>query len=412
MHQTPPPVGSPRQTAGETFRLRSLSVSAFLPTLLFGIGQGAVIPIMPLFAKDLGASVALISLIIALRGVGTMVFDIPAGMLVSKFGERWTLVGGTAVLMFVAIGAAVSRAPWQFAVVSFAMGSSWSVFMLARLSYVTDVAPIHVRGRAISLLGGISRVGNAIGPLIGGATAVWFGLESVFYVQAALSAAAAVVMFFVVEDGDGPVTAHGSVLQRFTTVINDHRRTFATAGMGAVMLHVLRNGRQIVLPLWGDAIGLDAGAIGLVFSVSSWIEVLIFYPAGIVADRWGRKWVAVPSLAVLSLGMVLVPLVHSLWSLMLIGVLTGFGNGLGSGIVMMLGADFSPVVGRGEFLGVWRLLADIGGTAGPLMIGGIAGVATLGVASVATAGLGFVGVALMMFTMPEPLHHDRHKDVP
>ena len=91
----------------------------------------------------------------------------------------------------------------------------------------------------------------------------------------------------------------------------------------------------------------------------------------------------------------------------MIGVLTGLGNGLGSGIVMTLGADFSPVVGRGEFLGVWRLMADLGGTVGPMMLGAIAGVATLGVASVATAGLGLIGAALMIFTMPEPLHEDR-----
>lgn len=406
MHQRPGPV-APASGGDRPFRIRSLTVSAFLPTLLFGIGQGAVMPVMPLFAKDLGASVALISLIIALRGVGTMVLDIPAGMMVSKFGERWTLVGGTVVLMLVALGAALSRAPWQFAIVSFAMGGSWAVFLLARLSHVSDAAPTHLRGRSLSLLGGTNRIGNAMGPMIGAPLALWFGLESAFYLQAVLAGAAALLIFFVVQDGKGTVAAHGSVLQRFTGVISDHRRTFATAGVGAVMLHVLRNGRQIVLPLWGDAIGLDLALINVIFSISLWIEVVIFYPAGIVADRWGRKWVAAPSLGVLSLGMALIPLSDSAWSLTLIGLLTGVGNGLGSGIVMTLGADFSPVVGRGEFLGVWRLMADLGGSAGPLLFGMIAGATTLGAASVVTGGLGFIGVALMVFTMPEPLHRAR-----
>ncbi|MGE3856507.1 MAG: MFS transporter [Dehalococcoidia bacterium] len=411
MQQPPRPSAAPGEP---DFRIRSLVVSAFLPTLLFGIGQGAVMPMVPLFAKDLGASVALISLIVALRGAGTMVFDIPAGMLVSKFGERWTLVGGTAVLMLVAIGAAMSNAPWQFAVISFAMGGSWSVFMLARMSYVSDLAPTHVRARALSLLGGTNRIGNAIGPMIGAPLALWFGLESAFWLQAVLSGAAAALMFFVVQDGEGMVAGHGSVLQRFGSVINDHRRTFATAGVGAVMLHVLRNARQIVLPLWGDAIGLDVGTINVIFAISSWIEVAIFYPAGMVADRWGRKWVAAPSLGVLSVGMILTPLTDAAWSLTLVGILAGFGNGLGSGIVMTLGADFSPVVGRGEFLGVWRLMADLGGSAGPLLFGAIAASATLGVASVATGGLGLIGVALMTLTMPEPLHMSRRprRDTP
>ena len=80
-------------------------------------------------------------------------------------------------------------------------------------------------------------------------------------------------------------------------------------------------------------------------------------------------------------------------------MLTGFGSGLGSGIVMTLGADFAPVIGRGEFLGVWRLMADLGGSVGPIMIGAIAGAASLGVASVATAGLGLIGSALMIWVL-------------
>ena len=116
---------------------------------------------------------------------------------------------------------------------------------------------------------------------------------------------------------------------------------------------------------------------------------------------------AAPSLGLLSLGMILTPLTDAAWSLTLVGVLAGFGNGMGSGIVMTLGADFSPVVGRGEFLGVWRLMADLGGSAGPLLFGLIASSATLGVASVVTGGLGLAGVALMTLTMPEPLHMAR-----
>ena len=46
----------------------------------------------------------------------------------------------------------------------------------------------------------------------------------------------------------------------------------------------------------------------------------------------------------------------------------GFGNGIGSGMIMTLGADYSPAVGRAQFLGVWRLLADLGSTSGPALL--------------------------------------------
>ena len=51
-----------RASGEQPFRLRSLVFSVYLPTLLFAIGQGAILPVIPLFARDLGASVAIASL--------------------------------------------------------------------------------------------------------------------------------------------------------------------------------------------------------------------------------------------------------------------------------------------------------------------------------------------------------------
>ena len=81
----------------------------------------------------------------------------------------------------------------------------------------------------------------------------------------------------------------------------------------------------------------------------------MFYPAGLVSDRRGRKWSAVSCLVILSLGMAMVPLTHTLGSFILVGLLVGLGNGMGSGIIMTLGADFAGDSEPGVFLGVWRL---------------------------------------------------------
>jgi hypothetical protein len=73
------------------------------------------------------------------------------------------------------------------------------------------------------------------------------------------------------------------------------------------------------------------------------------------------------------------------------------GNGLGSGIVMTLGADAAPVVGRGQFLGAWRLCGDIGNTGGPLLVGGLAALASLATASVVIGVLALVGAGWVGF---------------
>ena len=387
------------------FRIRDLGLSVYLPTFLFAVGQGAVIPFTPLLAKELGASVALASLIVALRGFGMVVFDIPAGILVGAVGERYAMVIGTVVLVVVAVGSALTTSPIVFAALMFTMGFSWAIWQLARLSYVSEQAPPEMRGRALSLVGGVNRVGNAVGPLLGGVLGVQFGLASSFYLQAGLAIAASALMFALIRGGTDHAEAagHGSVLERFTEIITENRRVFATAGFATVCLSVLRASRQTIIPLWGDHIGLSATAVGGVFSASNTMDMLLFYPTGSVMDRMGRKWVAIPCLTTIAVGLILIPFATTTWLFIAVAMITGFGNGMGAGIVMTLGADFSPSRNRAEFLGVWRLISDLGQLGGPLMLSAITAWATLGAASVATGGVGLIGALVMWLLVPETL---------
>jgi MFS family permease len=387
------------------FQLRSLGLSVYLPTFLFAVGQGAVLPFTPLVATDMGASVALASLIVALRGLGMMIFDIPAGILVGSVGERYAMVIGTAMLAVVAVGAALTQSPLVFAALMVLMGFSWSIWQLARLSYVSDQAPVDQRGRALSLVGGTNRVGNAVGPLLGGLIATQFGLASSFFLQAGLAVAASALMFILIRGGDDrPEEAgHGAVHERFIGIMADHRRVFATAGVATICLSVLRSSRQAIIPLWGEHIGMSPAAVGGVYSASNSIDMLLFYPTGSVMDRRGRKWVAIPCLVTLAIGLLLIPLATSAPLFVGVAMLTGLGNGMGAGIVMTLGADFSPVRSRAEFLGVWRLLSDMGQLGGPLVLSVVTGLATLGIASVATGVIGLAGALVMWRFVPETL---------
>jgi MFS family permease len=394
----------------QRFRLRSLTLSVYLPTLLFAIGQGAVIPVIPLLAKDLGASVAVASMVVALRGFGTMGFDIPAGLLVSRIGERGAMVVATVALTVVAVGAALSPNVWIYAALVFAMGCAWAVWLLARLSFVTEAAPLDQRGRALSLLGGVNRIGNFIGPFGGGFAAEYLGRDSPLYFQAVLAALACLVLFAFVRAGEGdrPDAAHGGgAYRRLGRVVRENRQVFLTAGLATSAIGILRSSRQAVIPLWGDGLGLSNAEIGIIFGLSSAIDMTLFYPVGMVMDRWGRKWAGVPCLVTMSLGLALIPLTGSFATLLGASLLTSFGNGLGSGIVMTLGADFSPPVGRADFLGVWRLVSDVGTAGGPAVLGAVAAAAGLGAAAVATGGIGIAGAFVMAFLVREPLQRRR-----
>jgi MFS family permease len=393
------------QRGAEPFRVRSLTASVYVPNLLFAIGQGAALPVIALLALDLGASPAMAGAIVALRGIGTLIFDVPSGILVARFGDRRAMTGATAALGVIAVAVGLRPSLPVYAGLILIMGCVWSVWALARLSYATESAPLRHRGRVMSMMGGTMRIGHFVGPLIGGLAVVPLGLAGPFFVQAALAVAAALSLVLAAE-GLAPQQPPRSAPVSMRQMAHEHRRTLATAGFVAVTVQVLRSSRQAVVPLWGDQIGLNASQVSLIFGASSAIEMVLFYPVGMLMDRWGRKWAVIPCLLLLSAGMSLVPLTTGFTSLLLLGLFLGFANGLGSGINMTLGSDLSPALGRSQFLGLWRMVTDLGSAGGPLLVAVVTSLASLGAAPVAVALIGLVGTGVMWRVVPETLIRD------
>ena len=139
-----------------------------------------------------------------------------------------------------------------------------------------------------------------------------------------------------------------------------------------VGLSVLRASRRVIVPLWAYHIGLNVVEIGLVAGLTAGMEILMFLPAGMVMDRLGRRYASVPATLLLAVGLAATPLAQSFAALLAVGLIGAIGNGLGSGINMTYGADLAPAGRSGQFLGLWRLISDIGSVLGPTIAGAVA----------------------------------------
>jgi MFS family permease len=165
---------------------------------------------------------------------------------------------------------------------------------------------------------------------------------------------------------------------------------------------MVRTARRVLIPLYGaDVLGLDVAQIGWISSLASAVDMLLFYPVGLIMDRFGRKFAIVPSFFIQGVGLALIPLTGGFTSLAVVAGLIGFGNGFGSGTMMTLGADLAPEDSRAEFLGIWRLIGDLGFTSGPLIAGNVAGMLTLPAAALVMAGSGFTATLIFLFLVPE-----------
>ncbi len=397
----------------EDFSLRRAAVPAFGPTALWSVGIGAVLPVVALSARDLGASVPVAALFVGIGTVAELVSAVPAGVLVDRVGERRALVVAGLADAATALLALLAPSLWVLALAIALSGPTGAVFLLARQSYLTAAAPVALRARAMSTLGGVARIGFFVGPFIGApVVAAWgpqaaFGVAVVAGVLAALVAGLSADLVPATSAG-----AAGAPPERVPVleVVRRHRSVLLTVGIGVLAIGLARSSRVVVVPLWAEHIGLSAAQTSLVFGVAGLVEVLLFYPAGSIMDRRGRVWVALPVTVLLGAGLVVLPLTSTLAALAVVTVVMAVGNGLGSGIVMTLGADAAPAEGRAPFLGVWRLISLVGHNGAAVLVGAVAAVASIGLASIAVGVLTLAGGGWLLRWLPR--HDPRARPEP
>lgn len=386
---------------------RSLAAGVFLPHAFMAVGQGATVPVIALLAIELGASDSTAGLVVGMLGLGALLGDIPAGILASRFGDRWLMMTA-AGMMFLSAAAVAFRPPLTvFGGVVALMGAAAAGFALGRVSYATELSPVHRRGRVMSAIGGTQRIGLFIGPVLGGLTIGPLGLIGPFAVHSGMALVAFLTILTSRRRENPPIVLQPRPRPTLGRVLMGHRKIFATAGVAAVAVQIVRTSRLAIIPLWGNQIGLDAGQIALLFSLSAGMEVLMFYPVGRLMDVKGRKWAAIPSLTLLSLGLLAIPFTSDALSLGLVAGTLGFANGMGAGINMTLSSDLSPLGGRGLFLGVWRMITDAGAALGPSLVAAVTALTGLALASATVAGVGIGGVLLLWRAVPETLRRQQ-----
>jgi MFS family permease len=369
------------------------AAAAYGPTTLASVGHGAIAPLVALSALDLGASGVLSALITRQSAVGQLAGDLPASWVATRLGEKRAII---AACLWDAACLALAFSATDLPVLALAVflfGPAGSVFGLARQSYVTEAVPAAYRARALSTLGGAFRIGVFAGPLAGSAIIASWDLSAAYAFAAIMSILAAGVTVALPDLPGEQLGRRQEEAARLWPVLRQHWRVLARLGTGVLMLSLIRSSRQAILPLWCASIGLSASATSLIFAASMAVDMSLFFLGGSIMDRFGRLWVAMPSLFILGIGLASLALTHRPATVIVAAVILGLGNGIGAGVVMVLGSDASPEVGRAQFLSGWRLMSDVGNTLGPLAIGAIVALASLAASTVILGGVAWLGAA-------------------
>lgn len=424
MTRSPRTTGSPARPAGP---LRALVRPVYLPSFVYAVGAGALVPVQVLLALRLGFDTAGVSALMTWIGAFAIFSSAAAGWIVEAFGERRAVVITTAVGAAGLLVAAAS-AWWSFP------GARWvlvvaltlfdlvdAVWSIARQSLVTDLVPSSFRGRAMNLYGACQRMGRAVGPAAASAVLLMTGPTAVLPLIVVVVGAATALLARRVPtgrdrgpavsvsggpalDGAQPPSPPSAAVAGTASSRAFGRGQVAALGTGVLVLAALRTSKESLLPLWAaQGAHLPDQRVALLMALASCAELVLFWPAGLALDRLGRGPVVACAMALMGVGTLLVPASTSPAWLVACVVLIGLGDGTDSGIIKTIGSDLAPATGRSVFLGRWQAVASAGSLLAPALASALIAMVSLPAAVVAIGALGVAGAAWMGAWTPRVL---------
>tara|TARA_Y100000817_G_scaffold18978_1_gene13940 strand:- start:1295 stop:2467 length:1173 start_codon:yes stop_codon:yes gene_type:complete len=386
------------------FKLRKIIITVYIPAFLTSFCMGMLAPTIPAKVDLIGGTAFIIGLAVGAQGLGEAFFSIPTGLLINKFGNKKIMLIGMAGLSISGSLSGLFQNNLALYFALFSLGVFYGFFSLSRHSFMTQIVPSEYRGKAFSRFGGINRIGWFFGPVIGGFTAGSIGIDIPFYIISVVALFTTILIFFSTEPtNEKLIQSNETKPPTFKETILDNKKSFTIGGSGHFIMQFLRQCRHVLIPIWAFSIGLGVEELGLIQSISAAIDMTLFYPVGLIMDKYGRKWTSVPSIILLSLGFIFMTYVDSFNGLMLVGLLLGFANGLGSGAMLTLGSDLSPKNQPGSFLGIWRLFGWSGNSAGGPISGAIAQTVGNTASALSISMIGGIGVIIFSFLLPETL---------
>ena len=368
-----------------------LAVIAFVAQ----VGIAVMLPLLPLFATELGATPFVLGLLTSIFAVTNGIGQFGAGMLADRYGARRFISGGAALYASMnALIATAATALWLVAWRALSGFGGGAVIVSERV-YLVEVTPPHRRAFANGVLSAAASAGMVAGPAFGGLIAAVGGLRAPFVVVAVTSGLAFLASLALPRPVRAVPSEQGGSEVGVDAVERTDRRGVAAlllanlamlAGYGAFI--------TTYAPLATERLGWTTVDVGIAFSFFGAGSILLGPALAHLADRTSRKAIAlVGPLPVAAFGASLV-LGLPMWAVYLLGALAGGGLTAFNASWYALLADVSASNVRGRVFGIVSAVSNAG-----IVIGAMSATALWEAMSV-SAGMTASVVAILAALLP------------
>jgi DHA1 family multidrug resistance protein-like MFS transporter len=374
------------------------------------LGFGSITPVIALYALSFGVSQSAIGLTIAIYGLARLASSLPSGYLADRIGRRRTLALGGLLTALGNVLCALAPTYAGFVASRFVAGAGAGLVIAAGQIVLADITTREQRGRVMAVYSAVFNFANGAGPYPGGLLAQRFGLPAPFLTYGLLGGAVAALAWFRVPETKSLRTAQTLQVAPPAPFRAQLRIMLGKPGFLLVCLinlvgSIARTGALFgLIPVLGlTRLALTADQIGLGLGLGSITALALGYPAGILADRFGRKPVIVPSTLLSGLAMLLFLVAPSFAWFLAACLVWSAAIGISGAAPAAYAADLAPPGMNAAAMSAYRLLSDSGYVLGPLLLGLIADLFGMEAALGLTAALLVAVAVAFALAAPETL---------
>jgi MFS family permease len=340
------------------------------------LGFGAMIPSLPLYALSFGVPASAVGMAVAVYGLARFFTAVPSGQLADRLGRRPTLAIGGLISSAGNLWCAVADSFPEFIIARFVAGAGAGLIVTTGQIVLADITTPERRGRMLSLYQGTFIFAVGIGPFPGGLLAEHFGLSAPFWAYGiAALIVTAVAWFAVIETRDLGKSAAGMTTAKLGFIEQIRLLTskigFALISVIVLMGAVVRTGGLFtIIPILAkDRLGMSVAAIGFALMLGSVSGLVAAYPLGWVTDRFGRKAVIVPATMISGSSMLLYCFAPDYTWFIVASIVWGVAISAIGTAPAAYAADSAPPGMNAAAMSTFRMIADAGYVAGPLVLG-------------------------------------------
>jgi MFS family permease len=317
------------------------------------------LPIISPYAKSLGASVALIGIIVGAYSVLNLAGNLGAGLWIDRVGRKTPLIVGLIVAGIALMFYPFVRDPYALLGLRAMHGLGAALLSPASLAYIGDAAKTGARARAMALYGAAIGLTSMVAPPFAGLMRDRFGYASVFVIVAAMMFLVAVPAYVLVGESFQRETTQSPSVWRLLR----NRRLLLSYVSGFCLLFSL--GALIVfLPLIGQEMGVSSARVGMWFAGFGVAAVIIQLALGRLSDRIGREPVIALGFVVIAAALFALPMTRGWETMLSVMAVYGIGFGILFPAMTALLADETNPQTRGTASGIYTAVYSLGAAAG------------------------------------------------